>query len=92
MSVPVIFLNSSPERCCEVPLPADANASSPGFALARAINSFTFFTGVDGLTTSRFGSVAIRMIGAKSLFASYGMFGYKLGLIAWVATVPINIV
>jgi hypothetical protein len=70
MSTPVIFLNSSPERCWDVPLPADANASSPGFDFASAISSFTFLAGIDGLTTSRFGSVANSTIGAKSFAAS----------------------
>src|SRR3954466_1872683 len=39
---------SSPERCVMVPVPADATLIAPGFALARAIRSFMFFTGNDG--------------------------------------------
>ena len=33
MSHPVIDLNSSPDRCTEVPLPEDAMLIFPGFAL-----------------------------------------------------------
>src|SRR5262249_31990614 len=33
-STPAIILNSSPERCCGVPLPADAILILPGLALA----------------------------------------------------------
>src|SRR5262249_27684598 len=34
MLVPVIIINSSPDRCCVVPLPADAMLILPGLALA----------------------------------------------------------
>ena len=56
--------------CCEVPEPADEKVISPGRLRASAIRSFTFFTGIDGCTTSMFGLVASRMIGAKSFIGS----------------------
>ena len=34
-SVPVIILNSSANRCCDVATPGDAYSSSPGFSLAQ---------------------------------------------------------
>jgi len=66
ISTPVIVLNSSPERCCDVPLPLDAKLYLPGLALSSAINSRTSFAGNSGLTTSMFGTRTISVIGAKS--------------------------
>ena len=57
-----------------MPLPDEANAICPGFALPSAINSFTDFTGSDGCTTSISGLEATSVIGVKSLTESYGSF------------------
>ncbi len=56
------------------------------------MSSCTDFTGSAGFTTSTFGTPATRMTGAKSFTWSYGIFSYRLGLIACVPTVPISIV
>jgi hypothetical protein len=47
---PAIILNSSPDKCGPVPLPADAMLILPGLALAYAMNSETVLAGTDGLT------------------------------------------
>ena len=70
MSVPDIDLKSSPDRCCDVPLPLDANEYLPGLAFRSAISSFTSFAGTDGLITSMFGTRAISVIAAKSFTGS----------------------
>ena len=41
MSMPAAILNASPERCCDVALPADANASDGFDDFASATSSFT---------------------------------------------------
>ena len=92
MSVPDIDLKSSPERCCDVPLPLDANVYLPGFALSSTISSVTFFAGTSGLTTSMFGTRASSTIGTKSLTGSYGRLLYSDALIACVLIVPPMIV
>ena len=45
ISTPAIDLNSSPDRCCDVPLPLDANVYLPGLAFISAISSATVFGG-----------------------------------------------
>src|SRR6476659_2067535 len=70
----------------------DTNESLPGLALVQAMNSLTLFTGALALTTSTFGVIAIRVIGAKSFAASYGIVLYKLGLTACVDSAPSRIV
>jgi len=49
--MPVIWLNISIVRCCADPWPELEKSSSPGLLRAKAIISFTFFTGTDGWTT-----------------------------------------
>ncbi len=75
MSTLASCLNSSPDRCCDVPLPADANVSVPGFAFASAINSGTDFAGLFGGTISTLALVPISVIGTKLLTGSYGIVG-----------------
>ncbi len=55
MSMPVWRLNTSDAICSIEPLPAEPNASCPGFALASATSSATDFTGSEPLTTSTSG-------------------------------------
>jgi len=55
MSTPVRARKSSPARCCAEPLPEDAKATVPGFALASATSSCALFGAKDGVTTSTFG-------------------------------------
>ncbi len=70
MSTPAIVLKSSPDRCCDVPLPDEANVYFPGLAFSKTTSSFTSFAGTPGLTTSMFGTRAIIVIGMKSLTGS----------------------
>jgi hypothetical protein len=60
-------LNNSPERCGVVPRPAEAKLYLPGLARRCAINSLTSFAGTDGCTLNRFGEIAAKVTGAKSL-------------------------
>jgi hypothetical protein len=53
-----------------VPVPVEAKSSLPGSFLASAINSATECAGTEGFTSTKFGLVAIRPIGAKSFFGS----------------------
>ena len=69
MSIPVMVLKSSPETWIEVPEPAEAKVILPSF-LPRAMNSARVFAGTSLWTTSRFGVVASRVTGAKSLTMS----------------------
>src|SRR5690348_11437945 len=48
ISTPVATLNNSPDKCWEVPTPADAKLTFPGFAFAYAMNSATDFAGTEG--------------------------------------------
>ncbi|MCY1246980.1 hypothetical protein D9M72_602610 [compost metagenome] len=50
----------------------------------------TLLTGTLGFTTTRFGTIATRVIGAKSLTGSYGSLEYSDWLIACVPMVPMN--
>ena len=70
MRVRVTVLKSSAVRCVDEPLPLEAKESSPGRALASAMNSFTFFTGRLGVTTSSSGELDTTVIGAKSRIGS----------------------
>ena len=93
MSTPAIVLNSSPDRCCDVPLPLEANEYLPGLALSSAISSFTSFAGSAGLITSMFGTRAISVIGDEVLAPGRsGRFLYSDALIACVLIVPPMIV
>ena len=66
MSTPVITLNISPDRCCELPLPEDEKVSWPGLCRASAISSCTVLAGTDGCTTRTFETVPTMVTGAKS--------------------------
>ncbi|MND07273.1 hypothetical protein D3C83_291490 [compost metagenome] len=57
----------------------------PGFDLASATSSFTFFAGSDGCTIRMFGMSASGVMPAKSLTGSNGSFAYSVALIAWLA-------
>ncbi|MEA2978920.1 MAG: hypothetical protein QOF09_743 [Alphaproteobacteria bacterium] len=70
--MPATFWNSSPARCGAPPLPDEANDSLPGLALAWSTTSFTDFIGCSALIVMTSGSLATRMIGAKSFTESYG--------------------
>ena len=56
----------SPARCPVEPMPAVAQPSWPGRALAKATSSFTVFTGTDGCTTSTCGAFEVPITGVKS--------------------------
>src|SRR5262245_26962376 len=88
-STPAMLLNISPAKCGVLPLPAEGKLSLPGCAWAYAINSFTDFTGNDGCTTTKCGTEAVSVTGAKSLITSYGNCGNKLGAMALTDTCPI---
>ena len=70
MSTPAMLLKSSPDKCCDVPLPLDANEYLPGLAFNSVINSATFLAAMSGLMTSMFGTRAISVIGTKSFTGS----------------------
>src|SRR5262249_48985482 len=74
MSQPVMNLNSSPERCTEVPLPEDAMLILPGFALQYAMNSETDFAGNDTGTSITLGERIKPATGAMSRMKLNGKF------------------
>src|SRR5437879_13544592 len=57
MSQPVIDLNSSPDRCTEVPLPEDAMLRFTGVAVQRANDGATGLAGKVLLTSRAFGAL-----------------------------------
>ena len=69
-SLMVNYLNSSPERWIEVPLPLDAKVSLPGSFFAASISSRTLLGGKEGAATSTLGTPATSETGAKSRTAS----------------------
>src|SRR4051812_11357239 len=89
---PVSASSSAPARCVAEPTPVCENEIWPGDFFASAINSFTFFAGTDGCTTSIYGCVPTSDTGAKSFAGSYGSFLNRLGLIATPPVVPRYIV
>jgi hypothetical protein len=48
MSMPVMLLKSSLDRCAVEPLPDDAKLMAPGFAFASVTRSFTDAAATDG--------------------------------------------
>ena len=70
-SILVTALKFSMPRCSEPPMPPDAYAISPGFALASAMNSFTVLAGKSGCTASVFGLVTTIATGSMPLSRSY---------------------
>ncbi|MNT12774.1 hypothetical protein D3C72_1477170 [compost metagenome] len=71
-----------------MPLPEEPKLTPAGRALAAAITSCTDFHGLLALTTSTLGRVPISATGWKFFTGSYGIFGYRLTLIAWELMVP----
>ena len=71
-SMPVIDLIHSTLRCPGTPTPALANASVPGFSLARATRSARLAMPLDACTSSTEGDHAIGAIGVKSRTGSNG--------------------
>jgi hypothetical protein len=66
MSIPVIDLNISAERCGGEPAPPEPYLSCPGFDFASATSSLIEPAGTEGLTSSMKGVEAIRLTGVKS--------------------------
>ena len=56
------------------------------------MNSFTFFTGSDGCTTSALSASAVCVTATKSFTGSNGSFEKRLGFTAIAPTVPSRIV
>ena len=54
--VAVSVMNISSARCWVLPVPEDAQVSSPARVFANATSSFTFFVGSDGCTVSTLGT------------------------------------
>ena len=67
--VPATRLKSSPARWFEVPAPPEPKLSAPGLAFTVAINSFKS-PGMEGCVIITFGTVATRLIGARSFTGS----------------------
>src|SRR6185503_4982615 len=65
-------LNSSAASCGVVPMPGLAIEYLFGSFFRTSINSFTVFAGKLAFTTRMFGDAAASVIGAKSLYGSYG--------------------
>src|SRR6185369_11970374 len=80
--MPATCLNISPESRVSVVAPGEAMLSLPGFAFEYAISSFGVFAGTDGCTTAMIGTVATRLIGAKSLTGSQGSLSKNAGAVA----------
>src|SRR6266705_1224755 len=74
MSQPVMDLNSSPDRCTDVPLLEDAILIFPGFALQYAMNSATVLAGKELVTSITFGVLTSPATGAMSRMKSKGRF------------------
>jgi hypothetical protein len=56
--------------CCEVPAPAEAKLSDPGFARASAISSLIEPAASEGVTSVTLGTSASGAIGANALTGS----------------------
>ena len=69
--MPAEFISSSVARWLVLPGPADENTSASGLAFARAINSLTFFAGIDGCTDKICGLMASSETGANAASLSY---------------------
>ena len=71
--------NSRPDRCDEVPDPAEEKFARAGFARQKAINSATVFTGPSPLTISTLGMAAIRATPGRSRSGSKASRRYSVG-------------
>jgi hypothetical protein len=87
--IPAVDLNISIVRWLVEPLPSEAKAIAPGFALAAATRSLTDLCGEEEPVTSVCGVSARFVIGAKSRSASYGSFEYSVGLMPNALETPI---
>ena len=92
MSVPVSTLNSSPARCPALPVLPEANDELAGIRLGVCDEFLHRIAPAASVDDQHVGRVATSVIGAKSFTASYGIFAYRLGLIACVDSAPITIV
>ena len=75
-----MYLNNSPDKCTEVPLPDDAMFTLVGLALQYAINSATFFTGRLLVTTITLGVRTIPATGVMSRIKLKFSFLYRVAL------------
>jgi hypothetical protein len=64
---PASDLYSSSARWVDEATPEEPNVRASGFALARAVSSWTFLTPSSGVTTSTVGVEVIKVMKAKSL-------------------------
>src|SRR5436853_7781089 len=87
MLIPVSILNSSPDTCDTVPLPADAMMIFSGVALAYETNWGTVLAWIDRDFERTRGSRLRVATGAKSLTNSNLRSLYKVALIAFAAVV-----
>jgi len=62
--------NNNPERCEDVPDPAEEKFARAGLALQKATNSATDLIGLSPLMISTFGMAAMRATPGKSLSGS----------------------
>src|SRR5215203_2870771 len=83
---------STPDKCCELPLPEVAYVICPGRAFANAINSLTLRTGTDGCAESALGMRVRTVIATKSRIGSYGNFGKRNALMTCEENPPSVIV
>ena len=74
------------------PVPGEAKVYLPGWALARAMNSFMVLAGTLGWTTNTLGTLITLVMGVKSFLASYGSLVMMAGLAPCVDTVAMPMV
>ena len=80
MSIPAIVLNSSPDICDGVPIPADPMLMLRELAFATAINSGTVLAGNNGCTTIMCGARVMLATGTISRMKSKLGFSYSVAL------------
>ena len=73
------------------PIPPDANCTCPGLDFSSAINSRVSFAAIEGCETSRFGSVTVREIGAKSRARSKDTERITAGLLVCEAMIASSV-
>ncbi len=67
---PDLKASNSSDRCCDVPVPADADESPPGLARLASSTSFSVLWGLAWLTISTTGLVPISVTGANDFSGS----------------------
>src|SRR3954467_15116407 len=72
--MPAWWLKSSAKRCAVAPVPDEEKVYLSGFFFSSSMNSRALFAGNDGLVTITYALRQIRLIGARSLSGSYGIF------------------